>query len=354
MSESKTMEVLEWTGTRRMEVKSLPVPEARAGEVLVQVDSVGICGSELEAYLGVSPARQPPLVLGHELCGTVVDSQSCERDWKNGTPVAVYPILPCFDCDFCKSENVQLCRTRKLMSMHTPGAYAGYIAVDERMAFEIPPSLLGPAGSLVEPLATAVQSVKKGCLTPTGEAQVKTLVVVGAGPIGLLTVAYAAMKGVERIVAIDLVDSRLEIARRLGATDVLSSRGLSVEDVSNAVAEILGDHAESVIECVGLAVTRQMATACIAPLGKLVLVGLHTPVTELDFNHLIRSQVDCFASYASRFDDFEDAIEALASGMLADLDWIALYPLSEGDRAYSELVDRPQDLCKVVLRPHVG
>ena len=348
-----SMQILEWTGTREMRVLEQPVPEPRDGQLLLKVDSVGICGSELEAYLGVSPARNAPLVLGHELCGSVVTSRGCDKSWKEGTPVAVYPLLTCHTCAYCKSGNAQICPSRQLISMHLPGAYCGYFAIDERMAFEIPEHLLGPAGSLVEPLATGVQAVKKGCLDAGGNPRVKNVVVVGAGPIGLLTMAFAASKGVERIVALDLVESRLEIARRCGATDVLNTHGLDVSAVCERVSDTLGGLAESVIEAVGLEVTREISALCIAPLGTIVLVGLHATESRLPVNHIVRSQVDVLGSYAMRFEDFQDAIDALARGVPPDLDWLSIYPLGEGPRAYAERVERPDAICKVILRPHI-
>jgi threonine dehydrogenase-like Zn-dependent dehydrogenase len=354
MNPMKSMQVLEWTGTREMKIREQAVPEPCDGQLLIKVDSVGICGSELEAYLGVSPARKPPLVLGHELCGSVVDSRGCKKDWRVGAPVAVYPLLTCSSCKYCRSGNPQICPSRQLISMHIPGAYCGYLAIDESMAFDIPEQLLGPAGSLVEPLATGVQAVKKGCLDAKGNACVKNLVVVGAGPIGLLTTAYAASRGVERIVAMDLVDSRLDIARRCGATDLICTRGLEVAEVCDRVSDALGGLAESVVEAVGLEVTREISCLCVAPLGTIVLVGLHSTDSRMPVNHLIRNQVDVLNSYAMRFEDFQDAIDTLAAGVPADLDWLSIYPLSEGARAYAELVESPESICKVVLRPHMG
>lgn len=350
-----TMQVLEWTGPRRVELKEQPKPVLQSGQILVRVDTVGICGSELEAYTGVSTNRFPPLVLGHELCGRVVDANQCQKEWSEGAPVALYPMVPCFECDFCRNGNAQVCSERKVFSIHLPGANAEYMAVDERIAYDISEELLGPAGSLVEPFGTSIQSVKYVCL---GEGQTdlgriaESVVVIGAGPIGLLAMVYAAFKKVPRILAVDLVQSRLDVALSLGATDAICTQQLNPDQVGETVRDILGGNkAEAVIEAVGLEVTRQMAVASISQLGRIGWVGLHTAVTAADFNHLIRQQVTSIGSYSARPNDFHDAIAALEGGALRHLDWIQPFPLSDGGEAYQALVDTPDQLTKAVLRP---
>ena len=349
------MKVLQWTGPRQMQLTDIPQPEPEPGQILVRVDSVGVCGSELEAFTGVSTNRFPPLVLGHEFCGSVVATNSCQKKWRQGTAVALYPMVPCFHCEFCRSGNAQVCPERKVFSIHLPGADAEYMAVDERIAYEISDVLLSPAGSLVEPFSTSIQSVKHVCLDNTAENSgrcVDSLVVIGAGPIGLLAVVYAAYCGVPRVIAVDLVESRLEVARDLAATDTICTRGLAPEQISNAIRNVLDGHlAQSVIEAVGLEITRQMAVASVAPMGRIGWLGLHTAVTQADFNHLIRQQVTTFATYSARPEDFRDAIAALEAGSIKHFDWIKTYPLSEGAQAYAALVDTPEQLTKAVLRP---
>ena len=348
------MKVLEWVGPREMRLADAPQPEPSSGQILVRVDSVGVCGSELEAFTGVSTNRFPPLVLGHEFCGRVVSAHGCRREWAPGTPVALYPLIPCFECEFCLSGNAQVCRDRKVFSIHLPGADAEYMAVDERIAYEISEKLLGPGGALVEPFSTSIQSVKQVCLSSSSSSAdcVDSLVVIGAGPIGLLATVYAAFRGVPRVIAVDLVEKRLEVARELGATDVIGTRNLSPRQVGDAVRKLLhGELAQSVIEAVGLGVTRQMAIASVAPLGRIGWLGLHTAVTEADFNHLIRQGITSYATYAARPEDFQDAIAALEDGAVKHFDWIKTYPLADGAQAYSALVDTPDQLTKAVLRP---
>jgi len=349
------MKVLEWIGPRQMQLTDVPQPEPAPGQILVRVDSVGVCGSELEAFTGVSTNRFPPLVLGHEFCGCVVAANGCSKTWPEGSPVALYPLVPCFQCEFCRNGNAQVCPERKVFSIHLPGADAEYMAVDERIAYEISDDLLGPAGSLVEPFSTSIQSVKHICLdntTPESSGCVDSLVVIGAGPIGLLAMVYAAYRGVPRVIAVDLVESRLEVARDLAATDVIATRNLTPDQVGDAVRTVLGgDLAQSVVEAVGLGVTRQMAVASVAPMGRIGWLGLHTAVTEANFNHLIRQQVTTFATYAARPEDFRDAIGALEDGAVKHFDWIKTYPLSDGAQAYAALVDTPDQLTKAVLRP---
>ncbi|MCH2130428.1 MAG: alcohol dehydrogenase catalytic domain-containing protein [Pirellulaceae bacterium] len=349
------MKVLEWIGPREMRLIDIPKPEPTPGQILVHIDSVGVCGSELEAFTGVSTNRFPPLVLGHEFCGRVVSANQCQREWETGAPVAMYPMVPCFNCEFCLNGNSQVCHERKVFSVHLPGADAEYIAVDERIAYPIAEHLLGPAGAIVEPFSTSIQSVKHVCLTePSSESMspVNSLVVIGAGPIGLLAMVYAAYRGVSRIIAVDLVESRLDVACDLGATNSVCTRDLSPSDVGEAVRQLLGGElAESVIEAVGLQVTRQMAIASVAPLGRIGWLGLHSAVTAADFNHLIRQGITTYGTYAARPEDFQDAISSLEGGAVKHFDWIKPYSLADGAQAYAALVDTPDQLTKAVIRP---
>ena len=349
------MQVLEWTGPGQMRMQDAPKPTPDPGQILVQVDAVGVCGSELEAYTGVSINRFPPLVLGHELCGRVVEANGCQKPWELGAPVALYPMVPCFECEFCLNENAQVCPQRKVFSIHLPGANAQFMAVDERIAYEIPERLLGPAGSLVEPFGTSIQSVKFTCLDSASSLSgniAQSLVVIGAGPIGLLAMVYALYRGVSQVIAVDLVESRLEVARSLGVTDCICTRGLNPEQVGQTVREILGGRkAETVIEAVGLEVTRQMAIASVGQLGRIGWLGLHTAVTSADFSHMIRQQVTSVGTYSARPADVRDAIDALSDGALRHLDWIQSYSLTEGAEVYRMLVESPDQVTKAVLRP---
>ena len=187
------MRALVWLGPHQMELQTLPTPVPQAYEVLIKVGAVGICGSELSGYLGHNSLRVPPLIMGHEAAGTIVSGGGILAD---GTPVhqgqrvTFNPLVTCGTCDRCKAGRVNLCRSRKLLSAHLPGACAQYVVVPADLCWHLPEKISFTAGSLAEPLACAVHAVE------LADAQAgQSLLVLGAGPIGLCVIAAAKARG---------------------------------------------------------------------------------------------------------------------------------------------------------------
>lgn len=224
MSEPTTMPALVWLGPRKMELCEEPVPEPTAGELILAVSAVGICGSELSGYLGQNSLRHPPLIMGHEAAGHIVEIVE-PAALADGSPASLQgrvtfnPLSVCGTCEFCLAGLTNLCPKRQLIGAHRPGAFASYVRVPATQCWPVPETLTDVTASLTEPLACAVRAVH--------QAQVQagqSLLILGAGPIGLFCLAVARTLGVEEILVSDLSSYRLEIARRWGATAVLDAR----------------------------------------------------------------------------------------------------------------------------------
>ena len=205
------MKALVYTAPRRVELQELPEPPVNPNEVLVGIRAVGVCGSDLEGFLGRSKKRVPPLVLGHEFCGEIVKIGKDICGFRVGDAVAVYPLVTCGQCEYCKSQRHQICPARKVYGLDRHGALAEYVSAPEGCLFRIPPGMTFQEGALVEPLANALHVLER-CPALEG----KTGLVYGGGPIGLLVFWAAKHFGLRRVAVVDLNPRRLAIFEKLG------------------------------------------------------------------------------------------------------------------------------------------
>lgn len=324
-----------------MRLRDYPSPRAGKGEAVVQVGHVGICGSELEGYLGLSSLRTPPLVMGHEFWGRVAEvGEDVDPAWR-GQAVAVNPLVGCGRCSLCADGLSYLCPDRRLIGAHRPGAFAERVAVPASALVPVPEELAGPAGALVEPTAVALHAIRLAGLG-LGE----TAVVVGAGTIGLLLTRLASAAGV-RVVAVDTHPGRLELAARMGAWQTLRA---GEEDLVGRVRAVAGHLAVRVaFDAVGRNATRALAVQVVRPGGTAVLVGIHDPDTPFPANDLVRWEVQVRGSYTYAAADFRDAVGLVREGLVAPAGWTQVRPLADGPEAFRELVDAPPQQPKILL-----
>ncbi len=339
-----TMEALVWLGPRKMEVRREPVPQPRPGEVLVEVAAVGICGSELSGYLGENSLRKPPLIMGHEAAGRIAfDSDALLSDGspaRAGTRVTFNPLVTCGACDLCRAGKNNLCRNRQLISAHRPGAFAGYVAVPAHLCVPLPDHVSLTLGSLTEPLACSVRAVAHA-----GAPQ--SLVILGAGPIGLLCLIAARAAGVDQILISDVSERRLAVARAWGATATVNAR----DDVLAAVQALAPGGADAAIDAVGLTITREQAVRAIAPGGRAVYIGLHEEQSMFAANYVVRQEITVVGSFTYSDADFRRALDLLAAGWVSlDGDWLEERPLAAGPAAFAELIAGATRATKIVLR----
>ena len=247
-----------YTKPSTLELLEVDEPVTKEGEVIVEVEACGICGSELH---GISKPgfRQPPLIMGHEFSG---------RDPK-GRAVAVNPIVSCGECDLCLSGRNEVCRKRSVVGIHRPGAFAERVAVPERQLYELPASVEIETGALVEPLANGLHAWRLAGAEP--EARVGVL---GAGTIGLAALLVAKHFGAQ-VAITDLSTARLAFAERLGA---------------NVAGPALEGEYDVVIDAVGARATRRASLEHLRPAGTAVWIGLNEPEAEFDALDVIRME----------------------------------------------------------------
>ncbi|MGZ8607594.1 MAG: zinc-dependent alcohol dehydrogenase, partial [Actinomycetota bacterium] len=249
------------------------------------------------------------------------------------------PILACGECEPCREGRPNLCRNGRLVGREITGAFAERIAVPERAAVHFPEDVPADLATLTEPLANAVhvtaRSVREG----------DDVLVIGAGPIGTLMARMALERGARRVFVTDPIASRLELARAQGATP------LAGRDPEVALGEATGGRGgDVVIDAAGFEATWALGLRAVRPGGRIEAVGLGAGAGKIDFFAVAGKEVTITGSFAWTDDDFDRAIELIASGAIDTTGWFTTMPLADGQRAFEELVDTTERF-KVVLTP---
>lgn len=296
-------------------------PAPGADEVILDVELAGICGSDLHPYRGHPGPRVPPLILGHELVGRF-----------DGHRYTVYPLIGCGACDMCAAGAENLCASWVLLGMHRAGAFAEQIVVPRGSLVPLPAGIDAERAVLTEPLACCL-----GALHPHEVGEGTRVLVLGCGPIGLLTVFSAARSGAE-VVAVDVVSHRRVQAERLGATHTL---GLGEELAPGSV--------DLVVDAAGFQSTWRAGIDAVRNGGAIVIVGLGQAEGPIPMALLVRRAITLRGQFGYTRDEFGAALQMLADGDL-DLGWVSEASLGDGATAFANLVERPERYVKVLLR----
>lgn len=330
------MKALVYEGPRQMNMREVERPEPEPGEVLIRVGETGICGSELSGYLGQNSLRQPPLVMGHEFSGTVADVGGTAAHLEVGDRVTANPLVSCRKCMYCKSGQANLCAGRKLIGAHRPGAYAEYVTVPEENVYVLPENLSFSEGALSEPFACAVHVCRLVNVSPADR-----MLIVGAGPIGLLTLRTAIIFGLNEIVVMDLNEERLGIARELGGVAIRSLEELSGDSTTSSF--------DVAVDAVGADITRQQCIEATKPGGRVVFSGLHKAESTLPVNLTVRNELHLQGSFGYTPVDFELALQWLSEGRVDLTPWIMHASLVEGGACFEKLLTDPGKVAKILF-----
>jgi threonine dehydrogenase-like Zn-dependent dehydrogenase len=288
-----------------MAVIDVPEPGAANGHVVVKVHDCGICGSDLRVCqygYGVSPGS----IMGHEFCGEIVEVGAGVRAFGHGDRVAVLPFVSCGSCGRCKRGLYLHCHNSKEMGFgQLPGGYAEYVACDENSLFKLPNNLSSRIGALIEPLSVGLHAVKRSGLRPAA-----TVVVVGAGPIGLAILMWAKARGAI-VVASEVADGRCQLAYRLGADYVAKA---TQEHAGDKLRELTGRSPELIFECTGARGALAAAVSMAGPRAEVVVVGLCMDSDQIQPMTCILKEVNMIFVRGYDRVDFEQTLEAVAAG----------------------------------------
>jgi len=340
------MKSLVWEAPRAMALRETPLPTVQPDEVLIRVAYGGICGSELGGYLGHNSLRVPPLVMGHEFSGEIVEmgeqAAAINPALTAGAAVTVNPLF-CTDNSIWDQRGLnQLCPNRRLIGAHRPGAYAEFVAVPARTVTCLPDGMPLRTGSLAEPTACGVRIGELA-----GDVAGQSCLIIGAGPIGLLALQALQLKGVREVFIADLDSERLAMGAALGGI-ALAPRSV---DVVQTVKEATGGGVAVAVDAVGAAVTRRQCISATQPTGTVIFSGLHEEVSEVPAADIIRREIIVRGSFAYTPANFAAAIGILERGEMGLDPWIVEAPLAEGGAWFDRLIDAPGGVSKVLLRP---
>jgi alcohol dehydrogenase len=333
------MKALVYTQPNEVQLLERDAPVAAPDEVVLRIDAVGICGSDMHAFHGHDPRRQPGLVLGHEFAGTVVESASAA--WWPGARVTGNPLITCGLCDYCVQGRDNLCAHRTMVGMTRPGAFAERMGIPGRCLIALPDSLPAVQAALTEPAATALHAINlslKSLVRPLPECRV---LVLGGGAIGMLAALLLRHYGVDRL---ELAE--VNPLRRASIAQHVRCRAY---DPKTEAAEENGF--DYVIDAVGSAATRQAALAAVRPGGVVMHIGLQDWASEIDMRKLTLAEITLLGTYTYSTADLRATVAALARGVFGDLSWVAVRPLSEGASAFQDLHLGRLAAAKVVLEP---
>ena len=333
----------------KLELVEMPEPAFGAHDVLVRVKACGICGSDVHGLDGSTGRRLPPLVMGHEAAGVVAKLGAKVRDLKEGDRVTFDSTVWCGACFYCRRGQVNLCDSRQVLGVspgeyRRHGAFAEYVAAPRRIVYPLPEGLSYEAAAMTEALSVAVHAVG---ITPVKLGD--TAVVVGSGMIGLLVIQALKRAGCGRVVAVDIDEAKLKLARELGADDQLNPR---TADVPAFAREATGGRgADVAFEVVGASEPLATAAQSLRKGGALTLVGNLSPQVELPLQWVVTREVRLQGSCASA-GEYPVCLELLARGMMrVDALISAVAPLEEGAAWFQRLYRREPNLMKVILQP---
>jgi len=326
-----------------------PTPEPGAGEVLVAVKACGICGSDVHGMDGSTGRRRPPIIMGHEAAGEIVQVNGSATGWKRGDRVTFDSTIFCGACAFCRRGQINLCDNRRVLGVsceeyRRPGAFAEYVAVPERVLCRLPDGLSYENATMVEPVSIAFHAVRR-----SPPVLNDTAVVVGAGMIGFFVIQALRLAGCGKIIAVDVVADKLKLAGELGASHTVNS---STEDVPAFVQGLTsGLGADLAVEAVGMPQTVEMAIRSVRKGGSVTLVGNVSPRVELPLQVAVTRELTLYGSCASS-GEYPACLDMLSRGSIkTEPICSAVAPLADGAAWFDRLYRKEPGLLKVILQP---
>jgi 2-desacetyl-2-hydroxyethyl bacteriochlorophyllide A dehydrogenase len=318
------------TAPGEVELHTAPAPTPAAKEVLIRMIAVGICGSDVHAAHGRHPFVPLPYHPGHEVVGTI-EAVGADVDIPVGSRIVVEPILACGKCKYCRDGRYNLCATMSFFGCTAPtGGLADLFILPADRVVLVPPDLTDLQAVLIEPLSTPIHAVRLAGPDLTG----RTVAILGAGTIGLLTMAAARRAGAARIAVSDTLAGKRDLARKLGADSVHDAASPDmVADIRND----LGTSADVVFDCVSVQGTIDQAMALAMKGGTIVVVGVPAAPVTVPLPEIQDLQIRIQGSATYTRDDYNEAISMLTAGLVRPEDFVtARYPLTEVAAAFQD------------------
>jgi (R,R)-butanediol dehydrogenase/meso-butanediol dehydrogenase/diacetyl reductase len=353
------MKALRWYGKKDLRVEDIPEPSAGNGEVKIKIEWCGICGSDLHEYEAgpifiPNDAPHPvtgdkaPVTLGHEFAGTIVEVGEGVKGWKVGDRVAPDACFYCGTCEACQKGQYQLCNNLGFNGLAGDnGGFAEYSVVPAYQLYKLSENVDFEESALVEPLSVGVHALNKGRLT-MGES----VVIIGAGTIGLATLQAAKAAGAGNVIVVELASARKEIARKMGADFVIDP---SETDLVSKVKEINnGSLADLAVECVGYEATVKSALDSLKKGGRAVIAGIFSSTGEgiIDWNDLVIGEKELIGTIGYNR-DFATSIKLIDQGKINAKQYITKrIKLDDAvEQGFEELIKNKDEHIKIIVEP---
>lgn len=322
-------------------VESSPKPED--DQVLIKMMRIGVCGSDIHVYHGEHPFTSYPVTQGHEVSGEIAALGKNVTGFSVGQKVTVQPQVVCGKCHSCRNGKYNLCENLKVMGFQTEGMAAEFVAVPKEKVTLLPDHMSFDEGAMIEPLAVAVHAVRQ-----FGDIAGKGVIVLGAGPIGILVAQAAKAMGAKNVLVTDVSDLRLEKALECGADAALNTR---TGDLGQKILEVFGpDKADVIYDCAGNDITMGQAITQSRKGSVIVLVAVFAKMANLNLAVLNDKELDLNSSMMYRNEDYVEAIRLVGEGKIQLKPLVsAHFPFKEYLSAYQYIDKNRESTMKVII-----
>jgi len=283
---------------RDLRFEDVDIPEPLPDEVLIKVKAVGICGSDIPR-INIYGAHKLPIIPGHEFAGEIVEANGDMGQLKAGDRVTIAPLIPCYQCQYCKMGEYSLCEDYSYYGSRCNGAFAQFVAVKKCNLLRVSENITDAFAATTDPLANALHGLKQGGMK-TG----KKVCVYGVGPIGLYTIQAARLMGAAEVVAVDISKDKLDIAIKCGVDKVFDGRD---SEVASQIYDYFKGGADLVLDITGSPIAQLNAILSTAKLGCMVLLGIshkELKLSKLAVDRIMRGQISIKGSWNSFSDPF--------------------------------------------------
>jgi len=318
-------------------------PTPSAGQVLIKVKYVGICGSDIHAYHGAHPYVSAPIVLGHEMSGEIVELGENVSSLAVGDRVTIMPQVFCGECEACVSGRYNICHTLEVIGCQTTGASSDYFAVDASLVKKMPPTMPYDVIATIEPAAVGVHAVRRT------DIKGKNVVVLGAGTIGNLTAQAALAEGAKAVLISDLSDYRLNLAKECGIEHTVNT---TKEDLVEAMKKAFdGNTGDVFFECVGIGATVEQAIQHSKKGHDIVIVGVFGKRAEVDFGLVQDRELRLIGTLMYLEEDYDSTLDYMVAGKIRTDKLISYtFPLESFDEAFHYIDENKETAMKVLIR----
>lgn len=327
--------------------EEVPTPQPGAGEVQIRIKACSVCGSDVHGFDGSTGRRQPPVIMGHEASGVISAVGEGVKDYRVGDRVTFDSTVYCGKCEMCREGKVNLCSSRQVLGVscgdyNRAGAFAEYLTVPEYILYRLPDNVTYVQAAMIEPLSIAYHAA-----TRTPIAAGDTVVVIGVGTIGLLTMQVVKSFGA-RVIAVDIDDKRLELAKQNGASDVVNSTEPDALAQLRALTR-RGEGVDVAIDAVGIDASVNLCIRAVRLDGRVVLIGNLAQDIHFPLQYVVTRQISLFGSCASA-GEYPQCLALIANGDVEVDSMISKkVPLAEGDLWMNKIYRREDGLAKLVF-----